>query len=607
MKIIPYSKIKPFLYNKFSLVAIFLSLYSLLIYYLQISIYPLRISFLIFMAVSYFFWTGLGFLFKIIPQKISVILRLFLSFSIVVLILSAPQFFSEFKEFLSTGIVILLKEQPVYFWGYVRQTLTDINMLSAIVLLSLLLWYLLRPATVTKHKVKYAVIGLIMIFFANLTINTQRTYFQTQFLPVDVHSFYAIRYGLKNKDIEKPLKHILSENWDKDLPQTRENWNIVLVVFESLSRVPLPFYGYDNNYMPFMTNWIQQEKDRFLLFKNALTLSGATDVSMPSIYTGIGPQEDYQKLVTAPFIWDYAHKAGYETMAINSQSQEWKQMKNFVHDAYLDHYYYPEKLGMKFYNDIGTDDLSLIKKIEKNILQLHEPFFIYYNTNATHGPLQQTSPQLTDYQDIKDKYGRALYITDQTVKALVAILKKKGVLNRTIFIFTADHGNYTVKRRARTSSFFKETLDIPFMIRLPETWIKKHPDTYQILKKNTIKRVANTDIAPSIFHFIFGQKPEKQYFGGKSLLTPIDNKRIIISLSTNDTRHWNREGFGIYTRNESFIYHDNTGFHFYNVKIDSLQQNDMIENIPPERRRFYDSIIKQNQYLQRVIKRTRHN
>ena len=601
-------KYQPLLFNKFSWLAIFFIFYSLFFNFYFGSIYVINYTFLIFATASYVFWTATGVILQFIPRKIAQIIIAFLSFFLSLIILTAPAFYKEFKEFLSSGLVILLKEQPVYFWGYLRQITHTFWQISAIIILTIVLYRIFKIRNINKfEKSKTLLISaLILIFLANLTLNVERRYFQRKFLPVDIHTFYAIRTGLKKQSEEKPLKHFLPTGWDKNLPvNPDEKYNIVLIVFESLSKVPLPFYDFDNNYMPFMTNWIKRENNRFILFKNGMSVSGATDVSMPTIYTGIGPERDYYDLVHAPFIWDFAKKAGYQTMLINTQSQEWKHMNSYVNDKYVDAYFYPEKLGMSFINDVGTDGLSLLKRIKQEILKLKSPFFLYYNSNATHGPTQDYSPEIKDFKGITDKYGKALYITDQEVKYLVALIKRKKVFDKTIFIFTADHGYHIAKRRSRLTSFFKEALDIPIMIRFPEKWIKTHPELYRTVLSNRNKRVTNLDIAPTVFHLIFNREPGSVFsFSGKSLLTPIDNHRTIIALSTNDTRHWNSEGFGIYKDTVSYIFHDDSGFHFYNVAKDTMQHNDLIQNIPPEQKRYFDSIIYSQKYLIDVLKRT---
>ncbi len=599
---------KPLIFNRFSWIAFFFTIYSLFFNFFFQSIHKLNFSFVLFAIVSYFFWTSIGVLLHFIPRKPAQIIIAVLSFIWSLLILTAPALFKEFKEFLSTGLVILLKEQPVYFWGYVRQITHTFWQISAIIILTIVLYRIFRISkTVQLQKSKpLLILAIVMIFMANLTLNVERRYFQKDFLPVDIHTFYAIRTGLKKQSKEKPLKHFLSPGWDKKLPDNQpEKYNIVLIVFESLSKVPLPFYGFDNNYMPFMTNWIKRENNQFVVFKNGMSVSGATDISMPTIYTGIGPERDYYDLIHAPFLWDYAKKAGYQTMLINTQSQEWKHMNSYVNDKYVDAYFYPEKLGMSFINDVGTDGLSLLKRIKPEILKLKNPFFLYYNSNATHGPTQDHSPEIKDFKGITDKYGKALYITDQEVKYLVSLIKQKKAFDKTIFIFTADHGYYIAKRRSRLSSFFKETLDIPIMIRFPKKWIQAHPGLYRTVLSNQNKRVTNLDIAPTIFHLIFDREPDQFFsFSGRSLLTPINNHRTIIALSTNDTRHWSSEGFGIYKDTLSYLFHDDSGFHYYNVAKDSMQHNDLILKIPEAQKRYFDSIISNQKYLKDVLKRT---
>ncbi len=602
-----WSNYKPLFFNRFSWIALFFITYSLIFNFGYVSIHKLDDSFILFAVVSYFFWTAIGALLHYLPRKAanSIVALLSLIWSIV--ILTAPAFFTEFKEFLSTGLVILLKEQPVYFWGYVHQITHTFWQFAAIIILAILLFWIfkIKKLDLLQPSKTILMLSLLMLILANFILNQERYFFQKNFLPLDIHTFYAIRTGFKKHSQEKPLKHFLAPDWDKKLPKAKnEKYNIVLVVFESFSKVPLPFYGFKNNYMPFMTHWIKQDSAQFILFKNAMSVSGATDVSMPTIYTGIGPERDYYDLIHAPFLWDYAKKAGYETMLINTQSQEWKHMNSFVNDKYVDAYYYPEKLEMSFINDVGTDGLSLIKRIKPEILKLKTPFFLYYNTNATHTPYQDHSPEIKDFKGISDRYGKALYITDQTVKSLVDIIKEKGQLDHTIFVFTADHGYYIVKRRSRLASYFKEALDIPMLIYFPKKWISSHPDLYQTARLNRNKRVTNLDIAPTIFNLIFEQRPTSIHsFSGRSLLSPIDNHRTIIALSTNDTRHWSSEGFGIYKDTMSYLFHDNTGFHYYNVARDSMQHKDLTQKIPPVQKRYFDSIIQHHKYLKAVLKR----
>lgn len=254
-------------------------------------------------------------------------------------------------------------------------------------------------------------------------------------------------------------------------------------------------------------------------------------------------------------------------------------------------------------NDIGTDDLTILDSLQDDFLAAKDPFFFLYNTNATHIPFQISSPYIKDFKGISTRYGKALYITDRVVKTVVDDIKKKGQLDRTIFVFTADHGIYTVKRRGRLSSYFRETLDIPMMFRFPKGWIKEHPSEWKNLQANKEKLVSNLDIAPTIYNIVYGQQSKDAYFSGASLFDPVDENRDIVCLSTNDTRHWTSEGFGIYKGTKSFIFHDNTGFHFYDTATDPTQEHDLIQELSKDLRQHYDSIWLNNKYLNGVYER----
>ncbi len=594
-------------YNKFSWIALFFIAYTLLFKVFFVSLRSVHITYIAFAIVSYIFWTSIGVILHALPKKIANFLTFILSFVWSVLILTAPFLFKEFKEFLSIGLVLLLKEQPVYFWGYVHQITHTFWQISAIILLTLVLFFIFRIKNRLsgKNRIKLVTGAIVLILLNNVFLNVNYDYYKTDFINFDVHTFYSLRKGMHVHSKNKPLLHVLSPDWDKNLPSPpEEKYNVVLVVFESLSKIPLPFYGFDNNYMPFLTNWMQKDSTQFIRFKNALSLSGATHVSMPSIFTGVGPERDYYDLVYAPFLWDYAKKASYHTMLINIQSQTWRQFNRFVGDSNADYYFYPEKLGLSFINDLGADGPTVLKLVKPEILKLKSPYFLYFNTNATHVPFQDHSPQIKDFKGITNRYGKALFISDQTVKSLIDILKQKGDFDRTIVLFTADHGAYAIKRRQRGSSYFKETLDIPMMVYLPKKWIDSHRKLYQTIKSNRNKRVTNLDIAPTVYHLIFDKDPSgKPVFSGKSLLTPINNDRAVIALTTNDIRSWSSEGFGIYKDTVSYIFHDNTGFHYYNVAKDSMQYHDLIKEIPPERKHYFDSIIQHNKYLRAVLKR----
>ncbi len=592
------------LFNRWSWIALFLSGASLFILTLAPSLYPLSFKiFFVATLISYLFWTSMGILLGILPPILSWAGRFFLSFIVVVYLATGYQFYMEFKEFISPDLVSFLQEQSVYFVGYATKVLKSPAQAISILLGVILLTLVLKPPTIKDQKLKKIGLFLFLFIGSMVAINQITGYHLSRFLPIDIHHYFSFRKSFKRS----PNQSIELAHFPIDLPEKAtdaENWNIVLFVFESLSKKPLSFYGYENSNTPFLSKWIKNEPDQFVLMQNAISISGSTDISMPSIFTGIGPHESYGKLTSAPFIWDYAKANQYETYFFTSQSQEWKKMKKFVKDKYLDYYNYAEKSGFEFVNDLGVDDLEMADLIKPLLKQAHQPFFLLYNTNATHVPYQNTSVKIDSLDKIASRYGKALFVTDQAVAQITKVIQNNHQMDSTIFVFTADHGAYTVKRKQRLFSFYKETLDVPMMFRMPKAWIKTHPESFDNLRKNSRHLASNLDLAPTIFNILYPNIEKPKYlFNGSSLLRPLQKDRTIICLSTNDTRNWTNEGFGIYKPNECYIFDNIDKQQFYDLSKDPSQLNNIINSISDEKRKYYEDIILNNKYLKRIFQK----
>ena len=591
-------------FNRWSIIAILLSGVSIITMTTAPSLYPFSISlFLVASLISYLFWTSIGIGLGLLPTFISWVFRFLLTFLVVVFLATGYQFYIEFKEFISPDLVTFLQEQSVYFVGYATQVLKSPIQTIAILGLVILLTFALKPPKITTKKLKHFGLFLLLFIGSFIGVNQIGHAHLSHFLPIDIHNFFSFRKSLNRpKDKTKKLVHFPAK-----LPQTaqikdQENWNIVLFVFESLSKEPLSFYNYNNSNTPFLDQWIKKESGQFVLMQNAMSISGSTDISMPSIFTGIGPHESYGKLTSTPFMWDFAKLKNYETYYFTSQSQEWKEMRKFVHDKYLDHYNYAEQSGLPFVNDLGVDDLEMVDLIKPIFQKAKNPFFLLYNTNATHTPYQNESSKINHLDTIDSRYGKALLITDQTVARITQIVQNNNQMDSTIFIFTADHGAITVKKKQRLFSFYKETLDIPMMIRLPKKWIKKHPNSFSNLRQNSTQTISNLDLAPTVLKLLYPELDEKEYqFTGNNLLQPLPKNRTIICLSTNDTRSWTNEGFGIYRTNECYIFDNIDKQQFYDLSIDPNQDHNIIDSISTSKKEAYEHLILNNEYLKRVF------
>lgn len=125
-----------------------------------------------------------------------------------------------------------------------------------------------------------------------------------------------------------------------------------------------------------------------------------------------------------------------------------------------------------------TDYLTdqAIAAIEAN---RNRPFFLYLAYNAPHTPLQATKADYDALPGIKDHtqrvYGAMIRQLDRDVGKVLAELKKQGLDENTIVIFTSDNGGawYTgipdlnKPYRGWKANFFEGGIKVPLMMRWP--------------------------------------------------------------------------------------------------------------------------------------------
>lgn len=104
------------------------------------------------------------------------------------------------------------------------------------------------------------------------------------------------------------------------------------------------------------------------------------------------------------------------------------------------------------------------------------------------------------YQEYLKRYLRTVKGVDDNVARLIAYLKKEGLYDNTIIVYTGDQGfmlgehDYIDKRW-----MYEESMRMPFFVRYPET-IKKGSYTDAIIN--------NTDFAPTLIDLAGGKAPE---------------------------------------------------------------------------------------------------
>lgn len=396
---------------------------------------------------------------------------------------------------------------------------------------------------------------------------------------------------------------------------SKEHPNIILIVSGTLRADHLSCYGYGKNTSPN----IDKLACDGILFKNTHAQSNWTLPSHASILTGRYPsahrvmeREDRLSLkeLTLPEILKLY---GYKTAAFTGGLDLRKEHNlNQGFDSYYD-----EKA-------LATSD-ELIPQaeqwLEKN---RNQKFFLYLHTYDTHlpyqpkkpydtmfsgnykGPLKQeylTYPILKTIQDktltinsgkipltetdidyIKNQYDGEIASLDKNLGQLFNALEKLKIDDKTIIIFTADHGeelfDHNSFDRFGTENLYDEVIHIPLIIKLPLS-----------LKSQTINSkpqsdtpAGSIDIMPTILKLL--NIPINKEAQGKSLLPfPTQESNDFVFAEASKTKQMIRNKEWKLIRK---IQKDNKGvlldeqYELYNLKNDPYEQDEISRKNPKQ-------------------------
>lgn len=302
---------------------------------------------------------------------------------------------------------------------------------------------------------------------------------------------------------------------------------------------------------------------RITAFPRALSNSAASDVSYPSILTGLSPEQPVELFCRNPLLSAAAKAAGRHTSFYSSQSLRWANLQTLLIDDTWDHTVHRDALQAPAANDLAMNDRDLNSILLAELPQRKTPFFFVVNYNMLHYPAMgdQTLRAFEPGQH-GERYLSALAVFDRCFGDLVQALD----LQHTAILFTADHGeNPDVYKRAshkqeggwvgRLYDFQHDYLNVPFWIMLPED---AQPAQRQMLQANSGATVSNVDLYPTVLDLLGYGKIESLPLPGVSLLQPVPTDRSIISLNTGGLRVWEIEPFAIARGSDLLIYHDLT-------------------------------------------------
>lgn len=306
--------------------------------------------------------------------------------------------------------------------------------------------------------------------------------------------------------------------------------NFIFIMLESLPAEHLSLYGYRREVSPNIDSLAEKS---FVFDKYHVTASHS-DYAQTSFlsarYTLTNPYRTFfGDDSPRSFMWDVLKKDGYSTAYISSQDDDWANMKGYYKKENLDVYQDSLYDGQYDYGSGNAkkdfDDKTIGNVIEW-VNETSGPFYLYLNLQATHYPYTypeneslfnpSESSSDTSYFHIPKKdfnaslndYDNSVHYVDKQVGRFLDYLEEEGLMDNTVIVISADHGETLVKRHGLRHGFgvYEEEVRTPLIIYFPG-------EEGKVISEN----VRSIDVVPTLLDM--GGFDLSEDFQGEPMLT----------------------------------------------------------------------------------------
>ena len=339
--------------------------------------------------------------------------------------------------------------------------------------------------------------------------------------------------------------------------------NIILISIDTLRADHVSSYGYHRNTTPNLDRLAEEG----VRFTNAYSTAVWTPPAHASMLTGLYPSMhqavDYKSLSPRiPTIAEVLRKNGYQTVGfVNNPAvgafvglerghetfyEIWKGVTSKNPVVRGGHFLYRQVVSALGKMDQGARKTNrLIKNWFKTQRDAEKPFYMFVHHIEPHNPLNPPRPfrnyfrskitgevdqhkidkmadnplvfftdslKMTDAENqvLIDLYDCEIAYVDHMVGDFLNDLRDQKLLDNTLVIVTADHGEHFGEHNlySHVSSLYEPIVHIPFIVRYPAAF---QPDVTDV-------PVQHVDIFPTIMEMLNIKPPFKEKLPGKSFL-----------------------------------------------------------------------------------------
>jgi hypothetical protein len=243
--------------------------------------------------------------------------------------------------------------------------------------------------------------------------------------------------------------------------------NVVLISIDTLRADHLSMYGYPTETMPFLASMAKKG----IVFDRVIVPMPSTTPSHGSMLTGQYPSRHGSTALSVPIhleaetIAEALAQNGYYTAGAVAVSAIGRA-GNF--DQGFADFSGPEG-ALRNGDAVNLDLFKFVARWRKT--NARKPLFLFAHYFDCHSPYgwwrgEQTNPATLPIRERIARYDESIRHVDRLIADLHAHLGSLGLLENTIFIVTADHGEQIGDRglAAGHADIYRETVDVPLIV-----------------------------------------------------------------------------------------------------------------------------------------------
>lgn len=354
--------------------------------------------------------------------------------------------------------------------------------------------------------------------------------------------------------------------------------NFVFLILESARASSLTPY---NPKLP-TTPFLNKLAKRSLVVDNMYAVVPHTSKALVSLMCGVYPRiappisEAEKGGLPAQCIPRILRKLGYQTAFFQSPSLNFEHRRGLLENFGFQEAYSmsdSEQKGFERINYFGYEDRVMLKPSLKwldRAVAKKRPFFMSYLTITSHHDYQLPKNfPIKHYTPKKqlNRYYNTLRYTDQFIADLFKALRKRKLLENTVFLIVGDHGEGFGEhnRKQHNTVIWEEGVRVPAMI--------VHP---HIKQPRRIKGVhQQTDFLPTIAHMLKLKLKHASLPGRSLLLPPKPDRTVFMSCWYENRCMAMRQG------NMKYIYHFGWApMGIYDLQKDPLERKSLFALTP---------------------------